>query len=125
VVALAGCGSSAGAAAPGSAAPSGSPASAVPSGSPGKSGQTGAHLIVIQMFAFHPASLTVAPGTTIRVRNSDTTAHTLTDKADPKLFNTGDIAPGQTKTFTAPAKPGSYPYICLIHQFMTGTLVVR
>jgi hypothetical protein len=32
---------------------------------------------------------------------------------------------GQTKTFRAPDKPGRYPVLCPIHQFMTGTLVLR
>jgi plastocyanin len=73
---------------------------------------------------FHPASLTVPPGATVTVRNEDTVTHTLTDKSDPKLFNTGDIPPHGTKTIKAPGKAGSYPYICMIHQFMTGTLVV-
>jgi plastocyanin len=77
------------------------------------------------MFAFHPGTLTVSPGATVKVRNADSTTHTLTDKANPKLFNTGDIDPGQTKTFRAPSKAGSYPFFCQIHQYMTGTLVVR
>jgi plastocyanin len=80
--------------------------------------------IVIKNFAFSPASLTVSPGAVVTVRNEDSVTHTLTDKADSKLFNTGPVSPGQTKTFTAPDKPGSYPFLCTIHQFMTGTLVV-
>jgi plastocyanin len=81
--------------------------------------------IVIKNFAFSPASLTVSPGAVVTVRNEDSVTHTLTDKADSKLFNTGPVSPGQTKTFTAPDKPGSYPFFCTIHQFMAGTLVVR
>jgi plastocyanin len=81
--------------------------------------------VVIKNFAFSPASLTVSPGAVVTVRNEDSVTHTLTDKADSKLFNTGPVSPGQTKTFTAPDKPGSYPFLCTIHQFMTGTLVVR
>jgi plastocyanin len=76
------------------------------------------------MFAFHPSSLTVKPGATVTVHNEDSVTHTLTDKANPKLFNTGDLSPGKTMTFKAPTKPGSYPYFCQIHQYMTGTLVV-
>jgi plastocyanin len=88
------------------------------------SGSSGAttDAITIKNFAFAPASLTVAPGATITVTNKDSVAHTITStKAG---FNTGDIAPGQSKTFTAPKTPGSYPYICSIHQYMTGTLKV-
>lgn len=39
-------------------------------------------------------------------------------------FDTGDIAAGATVHFTAPSKPGTFPYRCNIHQFMTGTLTV-
>jgi plastocyanin len=84
-----------------------------------------AGMIVIKNFMFSPANLSVAPGTVVTIRNEDSVAHTLTDKADPKLFGTGSIGPGQVKTFKAPGKAGSYPYICMIHQYMTGTLVVR
>jgi plastocyanin len=80
---------------------------------------------VIKDFMFGPMSLTVAPGAVVTVRNEDSTTHTLTDKDDPSIFNTGDIQGGQSKTFTAPKKAGSYAFICSIHQYMTGTLVVR
>lgn len=82
--------------------------------------------IVIKNFAFHPASLTVSPGVTVTVHNEDPTTHTVTAIAPHDMaFNTGDIGANATATFTAPTRAGSYPYICLIHQFMHGTLVVR
>ena len=81
--------------------------------------------IVIKNFMFSPDSLTVAPGTVVTVKNEDSVTHTLTDKTDQKLFNTGPVGPDQTKTFKAPAKAGSYAFFCTIHQYMTGTLVVR
>ena len=65
---------------------------------------------------------TVAPGTTVTVTNKDGLNHTLTSKAGG--FDTGDIPGGPSKTFIAPKKAGSYSYICMIHQYMTGTLVV-
>jgi plastocyanin len=71
---------------------------------------------------FSPMKTTVAPGTTVTVTNKDGFDHTLTSKAGG--FDTGDIPGGQSKTFTAPKKAGSYSYICTIHQYMTGTLVV-
>jgi len=74
---------------------------------------------------FSPASIAVSPGAVVTVKNEDSVAHTLTDKADQKIFNTGSVSPGQSKTFKAPDKPGSYPFFCTIHQYMTGTLVVR
>jgi plastocyanin len=78
--------------------------------------------LIIKNFAFHPADFTVAPGATITVTNEDSVDHTFT--ARNRAFNTGDIAPGQTVTVKAPTTPGTYPYLCLIHQFMTGVLTV-
>jgi len=78
--------------------------------------------ITIKNFAFSPDTLTVQPRARVTVVNRDTVTHTLTSTT--RVFNTGDIAPGQTVTFTAPAARGTYPYLCLIHQYMTGTLIV-
>lgn len=89
-------------------------------GSP-TSGAT-ADSITIKNFAFSPSAVTVAPGATVTVTNRDQVAHTVT--AMDGRFNTGDIAPGRSETFTAPNTAGSYPYICSIHQYMTGTLTV-
>jgi plastocyanin len=85
---------------------------------------SGTDTIVIKNFMYSPMSLTVAPGATVHIHNEDSVTHTFTDKTDPGMFNTGDIAPGQTKTVKAPEKAGSYAYICMIHQFMSGTLRV-
>jgi plastocyanin len=79
--------------------------------------------LTISNFMFSPMHASVAPGSTISVTNKDSVTHTLT--ATGGQFNTGDIGPGQTKTFTAPSKAGSYGYICNIHQYMMGTIVVR
>jgi plastocyanin len=113
-LALAACSSGA------SSAPSGAASSA--SGS--TSGAASTTTIIIQNFAFHPSKDTVKPGATITVTNKDSVTHTLTSTSSPIAFNTGDISPGQTKTFTAPTKAGTYPYFCMIHQYMTGTLTV-
>lgn len=92
------------------------------SGSTGSTASGGGKAITIKNFAFSPSSITVAPGTTVTVTNSDSVAHTVTSKTGG--FDTGDIQAGQSKTFTAPNKAGSYPYICTIHQYMSGTLTV-
>ena len=108
---LTGCGSS-----------SKSSASATTSGgSAASTGGTSGDVIDIKNFAYAPVSITVKPGATVTVKNDDVATHTVTDSGK---FDTGDIAPGASKTFTAPMTAGSYPYICTIHQFMHGTLVV-
>jgi plastocyanin len=101
-----------------SSAPSTSAATSASSGAPA----AGRTTIVIKEFAFSPNNLTVTPGATVTVSNHDMVTHTLT--ATKGGFDTGSVGPGQTKAFTAPMKPGTYPYICSIHQYMTGDLVV-
>ena len=117
ILVLAACSSSSSSA---SATPS---ATATGSSASQKTGTT--DTIVIKNFMFSPDSLTVAPGAVVTVRNEDSVTHTLTDKADQNAFNTGPVGPNQTKTFKAPDKAGSYAFFCTIHQYMTGTLVVR
>jgi plastocyanin len=97
---------------------------AAPTTAAGASGAaTQTNSITISNFMFAPMSAKVAPGATVKVTNKDTVDHTLT--ATGGQFDTGDIGDGQSKTFTAPTKPGTYHYICNIHQYMMGTIVVR
>lgn len=101
----------------------GSSSSASPT-APGVSPSAGGALITIKDFAFHPATPAVAPGTKVTVTNKDAATHTVT-ATGAKAFDTGEVKSGQTVTFEAPARPGSYPYICTIHPTMNGTLTVR
>lgn len=79
--------------------------------------------IVISSFAYS-GGMTVKPGQKVTVTNKDSAAHTLTD-TKTRLFDTGNIAGGGgTGTFTAPTKPGSYPFGCTYHPNMAGTLIV-
>ena len=114
LAALTGCsGSSAGASS--GTASSGTAAPADGSGSSG-----GSDAIMIKDFTFTvPAS--VSPGATVTVHNMDGLAHTVT--ADGGDFDSP--APAGNSTFTAPTKPGSYPFHCSIHPEMHGTLVVK
>jgi len=79
--------------------------------------------ITIKNFMFGPMKLTVTPGETIKVTNKDTVTHTLTSTNGK--FNTGNIGHDVTKSFKAPKKPGVYDYICSIHQYMTGEIIVK
>jgi plastocyanin len=96
------------------------PSNATAKGATGTS--SGHATIIIKNFAFHPALLDVKPGERITVHNEDPVTHTVTSTTH--AFNTGDVSPGATVTFTAPMKAGTYPYICVIHPFMHGTLHV-
>jgi plastocyanin len=101
------------------------------SSTPNKSGSAGApgspstqgSSITISNFMFQPMSLSVAPGGMIKVTNKDSATHTLT--ATGGQFNTGDITQNHTKTFIVPTKPGTYHYICNIHQYMMGSIIVK
>jgi plastocyanin len=110
---LAGCGSSSHAPAMMAAAPA---APAAPA-----AGHHGHVTVAITNFAFKPAKLTVAAGTRVTFVNHDSTAHTAT--ANHGGFGTGTINPRHSDTIRL-AKPGRYPYHCLFHAFMTGTITV-
>ena len=111
---LSACGGGGG---PGSSSPTTS------SPSSGSAAATPATSVTISNFMFAPMTASVAPGSTVTVANKDSVTHTLT--ATGGQFDTGDIGPGRTKTFTAPTKAGTYDYMCNIHQYMTGKIVVR
>jgi plastocyanin len=81
-------------------------------------------VITIQNFKHSPSTLTVAPGETVTVSNLDITGHTVTSD-DETSFDTGIVSQGQTVTFTAPEEPGEYPFHCIPHPNMMGTLIVE
>jgi hypothetical protein len=77
--------------------------------------------ITISGFAFGQP-LTVAPGATVEVVNTDAAPHNVT--AADGSFETPDLNQDDTATFTAPAAPGRYQFTCTLHPEMTGTLIV-
>ncbi len=79
--------------------------------------------VIISNFMFHPMRLVVRPGERIVVRNKDSVVHTLT--ATDGRFSTGHIPAHGSRSIRAPRVKGTYHYYCAIHQFMTGTIVVR
>lgn len=79
-------------------------------------------VITIEDFQYDiPAS--VSPGETITVVNKDTAPHTVTSKEEGAFD--AILQGGETITFTAPEEPGEYPFFCVYHPNMTGTLVVK
>lgn len=77
--------------------------------------------VMIANFAFSPQTITVSAGDTVTWTNTDQAAHTVT--ANDGSFDSGLLSQGQSfsQTFSS---PGTYSYICSIHPFMTGTVVV-
>jgi plastocyanin len=108
--------------APGTA-PATSPATSpgtAPATAPGTE-PAGDSTVTIQDFAFGPAELSVAAGTTVTFVNNDTTAHTAT--ADDGSWDTGTIEPGASATVTLDAA-GTFAYHCQFHPNMTATITV-
>ncbi|GKS67452.1 hypothetical protein YTPLAS73_09990 [Nitrosarchaeum sp.] len=67
-------------------------------------------------------------GDTVIWQNADTAKHTITsgtvdDGPDGVFGGSNFIAPGQSYKFTF-TKTGQFPYYCLIHPWMTGTVFV-
>jgi plastocyanin len=77
--------------------------------------------VTIKNYAFAPQSLKVKAGTRVTWTNRDSTAHTAT--ADQGAPDTGTINSGQSRTITF-NRPGTFPYHCAFHAFMTGTITV-
>jgi plastocyanin len=79
--------------------------------------------VMISDFSFKPGCVNVAVGTKVTFTNEDGVAHTATDSSSGG-FDSGNLNKGQTYTQTF-TKAGTYSYICTIHQYMHGTVVVR
>jgi plastocyanin len=99
------------------------PASPSASGG-GGGGGTAAATITIKNFQFG-SPVTVKPGDTVKVTNADSPTHNVT--ADDGSFKVPDLSSGQSSTFTAPSKAGTYKFSCTLHANMTGigTLIVQ
>ena len=76
----------------------------------------------IDNFAFAPATLTVTAGTTVTWKNEDDSPHRIGDKNGTLTSAALDTDDTFSHTFTA---PGEYPYICTIHPYMAGKIIVK
>lgn len=83
------------------------------------------HQVVIYNYKFVPQTLTVPVGTTVSWINRDTAPHTATHRTyGAEAFDTGNLPYGQVYQHTFQVA-GSYSYLCMYHQGMTGTIVVQ
>jgi plastocyanin len=94
------------------------------SGGSGSGSSTGGNTVTIKGFAFHPSSLTVKVGTKVTFTNEDGVTHTTTGSGNSSNISSGDLAKGQSYTVTF-TKAGTYNYICKIHPYMNGTVIVQ
>lgn len=76
--------------------------------------------IAIKDFKYAPVTANVKLGESITVTNEDDAPHTLTvrDGSD-----SGNLEQGKSFTFT-PKAAGTLDYICDIHQYMKGQIIV-
>ena len=79
--------------------------------------------VAITNFAYEPQELQVAPGTKVTWTNKDSATHTVQDLSELNRPISPDLLAGYSFSITY-EKPGSYPYNCGRHPFMTGTIKV-
>ena len=77
---------------------------------------------------FSPNPLTIAPGTTVTWKNTDTTTHVIcsgkvTDDQCGSVFEDDALKKGTTFQFTF-ANAGTFDYFCSVHPWMTGQVIV-
>lgn len=78
--------------------------------------------IVIEHFAFTPASIEVEAGDTLVFTNRDIAPHTAT--AANGSWTTNDIASGRNEAVVMPVN-GAGAYFCKYHPVMKGRLIIR
>jgi plastocyanin len=80
----------------------------------------GPNSIVIKDFTFSPAVMHVKPGTVVTWTNNDEEPHTVFGGP----LKSGVLAGGQASYSFTFSKAGTFKYICSIHPFMHGSVVV-
>jgi plastocyanin len=78
--------------------------------------------VQIDQYAFLPQRITVKAGTTVTWTNDDDDSHTVASSG--KLFKSKALDTGDKFSFTF-TTPGTYAYICSVHPYMTGAVVVE
>src|ERR671916_902114 len=81
---------------------------------------------------YDPDELTAAAGSEVTVVNQDTLPHTVTSGTSPtdpnsaQSFDTSLINGGESATLSlAQVAAGQYDYYCMVHPYMTGSIVVQ
>lgn len=80
--------------------------------------------ITISHYSFQPGVLTVAKGSTVIWVNEDDDVHTIKGTDGPEAFSSPALDNGNRFGFTF-HRAGTYHYICSVHPYMHGVIVVR
>jgi plastocyanin len=116
---LAGCGGS-----------SSSPMATVPTPTPAPGGTPNSTVMIsmpvgasfLSTTAYVPNPVTVAVGTAVTWINNDNVAHTTTSQNN--VWASPDMEPGSSYSRTFQST-GSFPYYCIYHPGMVGTIIVQ
>jgi len=90
-------------------------------GSPAATASAAGARVKIDDFAYHPRTLRISRGTKVVFVNRDSTSHTATRRGS---FDTGTIRRGGRAAVRFKRR-GTFKYVCTIHPFMHGKIVVR
>ena len=80
--------------------------------------------ISIDGYAFHPGTLTVRTGAAVTWVNKDDDVHTIKSTGGPEAFSSPALDSGTRFGFVF-HRAGTYRYICSVHPYMHGVIVVR
>ncbi len=80
--------------------------------------------VKIDNYSFAPGTLTVRVGTTVTWINRDETPHTVVAQDAAHSFRSGGLDTDDKFSYTFD-KAGTYVYICTVHPYMTGKVVVQ
>jgi amicyanin len=99
------------------------PAAPAPAGPAPAANPAPASTVAVRIvnFKFTPATMTIKAGTAVTWTNKDAVGHTVNFHANG--INSSVLNQGDTFSHTF-STPGTYAYICDIHPFMHGTIVV-
>lgn len=81
-------------------------------------------VVAISKYSFHPAALMVTKGATVTWVNRDGDVHTIKSTGGPEAFGSAALDSGDQFNYTF-HHTGTYHYICSVHPYMRGVVVVR
>lgn len=88
----------------------------------GAQAQAADHTVEIHGMGFQPATVEIAVGDTVTFLNTNRAIHTAT--ANDGSFDTGRLRHQASTTVTF-GEAGAFPFECVVHPAMKGTIEVR
>ncbi len=79
--------------------------------------------VSISNYLFAPQEIQVTPGTKVTWTNQDDAPHNVQDLSELNTPISPDLNKDETFSIRY-TNPGSYPYLCGLHTYMTGTVKV-